>query len=107
MQQELQLKSNCKQKDLFRNSNWKKFVQIIFTNAPYCIAHFVISFPLSVSGVIENVQQKHRKIFLFPVLQLPTHRLPIKCSSQSDSIRRHFDIDYPRWSKGDARETFA
>ena len=31
MQQELQLESNCTQKDLFRNSNWKKFVHLILT----------------------------------------------------------------------------
>jgi len=31
MQQELQLESSCTQKDLFRNSNWKKFVHLILT----------------------------------------------------------------------------
>jgi len=40
MQQELQLKSNCKQKDLFRNSNWKKFTNNFYQRAllhrPFC-----------------------------------------------------------------------
>ena len=49
-----------------------------------CISHFLISFPLSVSDVIENVQQNHRKTLLFPVLKLLTRRLPVNFSSQSD-----------------------
>ena len=49
-----------------------------------CIAHFLISFPLSVSDVIENVQQNHCKTFSFPVLELLTRRLPVNFSSQSD-----------------------
>ena len=49
-----------------------------------CIAHFLISFPLAVSGVIKNVQQNHHKAFSFPVLKLLTCRLPVNFSSQSD-----------------------
>ena len=49
-----------------------------------CIAHFLISFPLSVSDVIKDIQQNHRKIFSFPVLKLLTCRLPVNFSSQSD-----------------------
>jgi len=55
-----------------------------------CIAHFLISFPLSVSDVIENAQQNHRKTLLFPVLKLLTRRLPVNFSSQSDFVSSAF-----------------
>ena len=49
-----------------------------------CMAHFLISFPLSFSNVFENVHKIIARLFSFPVLKLLTRRLPVNFSSQSD-----------------------
>ena len=61
-----------------------------------CIVHFQISFPLFVSDVIENVQQKHPNYFHFLFWNFLLVDFRLNIAANQISIRQHFDIDYPR-----------